>query len=260
MVFQKVTKGDKKKPGFPAAVYNGIVDILNPKNIALSDVPINTASFRNRTVLVENATGEDITAFSVLSIDGFLFDNDDEEPGGLEWNPLDEEEGLEEILSNGLCFKGIKPTEGKPVAVVIEDINAGDVGEAVLSGPAVVSLDMKSRTHQFAAIVEGEPGHLQSAEEGNIRILGVKKEEGIKTAAVLLGGSGGQTYFEGKIESENNGVYQVLLYKDTGTDTLPDPIEARTRYLTTAEKLENGTIVGVTRTPMYGYRITHCEV
>jgi len=191
MVYQKVAKGDKKKRGFPAAVYNGIVDILNPKNTALSDVPINTASFRNRTVLVENATGEDITAFSVLSIDGFLFDNDDEEPGGLEWNPLEEEEGLEEILSNGLCFKGIKPTEGKPVAVVIEDINDGDIGEAVLSGPAVVSIDMKSRTHQFAAIVEREPGHLQSAEEGNIRILGVKKEEGIKTAAVLLGGGGG---------------------------------------------------------------------
>ena len=70
---------------------------------------------------------------------------------------------------------------------------------------------------------------------------------------------GGQNYFEGKIDSESNGVYKVLLYKDTGTDTLPDPIEAKTRYLQTAEKLEKDTIVGVTWTPMYGYRITHCE-
>ena len=69
-----------------------------------------------------------------------------------------------------------------------------------------------------------------------------------------------QTYFEGTIESESNGVYSVLLYKNKEQDTFEEPIEATTLYLESDEILENDTEVGVTWTPMYGYRITHCEI
>ena len=72
---------------------------------------------------------------------------------------------------------------------------------------------------------------------------------------IVLGGSG-QTYFEGKIESENDGVYNVKIFMDAGTGTYPDHVEATTRFLNNGETLEIGRVVGITWTPMYGYRIT----
>ena len=286
MIYKKVSPGDKKKKGFPAAVYNGMVDILNAGDSGISDVPFNTASFSERTILVENTTDEDVPAFGVLSLDGFLFQQDEkwgqDNAGSGNEEPEATEPGIDEILSNGFCFKGIKPKQDKPVAVTLEDIASGNIGKAVVDGPAAVAIEMKNSKHLYAEIVEGETGHLQSSDSGTIRILGVKKEpyqglqlpgvpnQALQAAAVVLGTGGGTEYFEGEIESRNGGTYTVAIYKNASGEFEKHidesdgqeknrTIEATTIFVRGGETLDNGTVVGVTWTSRYGYRITHCE-
>jgi len=192
-----------------------------------------------------------------------------------------EDEEIELRVNEGVTFYGVVPTGEEPsececigececeeveapeiqVAITTTDLDYYEFGKAVVHGVATCKVDIKSTAHRFARPIPGDCTKLVSAPDGNIKLILKPKKTGEQIVDVLLGGGGGsgQTEFEGKIESENNGVYQVLLYKNTGTDTLPDPIEATTRFLETAEKLEKGTKVGVTWTPMYGYRINHCD-
>jgi len=75
----------------------------------------------------------------------------------------------------------------------------------------------------------------------------------------IVAPSSGTRYLEGEIKSEAGGVYTVSLYENADKKKSGETIEATTIYLKSGEKLENGTIVGVTWTAIYGYRITHCE-
>ncbi len=188
MVYKKVSPGQKKRKGFPAPLYNGLVDILNADKSRMNGVPTGTVSFDERIILVENTTEEDVTAFSILSIDGFLFDNDDGEGGETETSSDEENgiDGLEEILSNGLCFKGVLPQPGKQIAILLEDVGSGNVGKAVVSGPAVALVNVRSGEHKFATVIPEETGHLESNEFGPVRMLGVKKGSGIRAAAILF--------------------------------------------------------------------------
>jgi len=208
MAFSQFKKGGKY-PG--ATFFNAVVEQLNHSDQTAG----RRAGQVPHHVWIENATGGDVSAFSVLSIDGFSVNQDESwgQEGGGESGPAPQPQGdlapgINEILNNGLLFKGIKPIDGKPVAILLEDIDAGNVGKAVVSGPVPVWIDMKSKSHKFAEIVEDESDHLQSCESGTIQILGVKKEpaEGIQAASVNLGAGGSQSYLEGVIESKDGGV------------------------------------------------------
>lgn len=87
-------------------------------------------------------------------------------------------------------------------AITIEPTAAGTISKAVVSGVAVVDVNVSDITHQFAAPAAGQTGYLASAASGPARILWKDTGTGIKRAVVLLGvGDGKRTY--GKLTTQD---------------------------------------------------------
>ena len=177
-VFKKVTKGQKKGRGFPADVFNGLVDILNERPSGFGDVSSVFPTTENNVVNVENSTEEAFPLFGVISLDGPLFEFEGE-------ITLDQQ--ISSVLNHGLCFRGTRPKEGKPTAICLSPIQPGQIGRAAVSGPVPCIVDVSAESHEYARPTEDETEHLVSTNSGDFRILAKPDGTGKMVAAVTRG-------------------------------------------------------------------------
>ena len=125
---------------------------------------------------IENASGVDRDRFEVLAIDGTVFSPD---------------ENLTEF-QNRIAFRGVTPTDTtSPVAILLEPVADGRIGRAVVSGVAVVQVDLIDTEHTHAVAIEDDSTKLESAEGGSIEILVIDRSAtGTKWAIVRIGAGG----------------------------------------------------------------------
>ncbi len=76
------------------------------------------------------------------------------------------------------------------VLVVLDGIEAGTVGRAVVAGVTVAQVSVSSTGHRFARPIPGTTSHLVSAASGPVRLLVPPATTGTQMAYVLLGGGG----------------------------------------------------------------------
>ena len=123
---------------------------------------------------VENTTGEDLPAGSVVGLDEFTIDPAAEFD---EWN-------------NGTpCIKAVEPDvddHRSKFAILLEDVADGAIGKAAIAGAVRCLVDMNSATDRFAAPTTGEYEKLSSGGSG-AEILAVETGTGDKWAIVRLG-------------------------------------------------------------------------
>jgi hypothetical protein len=119
-----------------------------------------TDEFRQADIVyIKNTTGGDLSRRSVVGIDGVLFSPDD---------------NLNEFLSRVVLSGGIPYSvshRGK-FAILLDPIADGRIGRAWVGGVCQVPVIVNDEGHKWAAIVDGETGHMETkCAGGGVRIL-----------------------------------------------------------------------------------------
>jgi len=100
----------------------------------------------------------------------------------------------DEFLSCPATFEGVKMTaerEGKPYAITLEPIGAGEVGRAMLLGLTPAKVTIGSVDDEYAVPKPGSStGELESSPTGVARILWKAANSGLAWCILQLGGAG----------------------------------------------------------------------
>ena len=152
-------------------------DLLKRQSPGGGRVPEGDFPGLNRTVIsVRNALGERAERSMILGLGDWSFDPDSGD-------------NLEE-LHETLCVEGVEPEAGThddAWAVLPDDLEDGEIGEAVLTGLVLVTVNISDASHKFCTIDDGNVQQLKSAHEGRGRILKAQDGTGNKYALVELG-------------------------------------------------------------------------
>jgi hypothetical protein len=127
-------------------------------------------------VLVRNDSGGDLEAFTVLGVDGPLFDPDDDEPN----------------FKRHVMVKGVTPAiDDHPgqFVILLAPIKADAVGPAVAAGVCQVKIDVadEDTERHFAEIDDGVTDNLKAVHCGSAAILWRAGGAGVQWAIVRLG-------------------------------------------------------------------------
>jgi hypothetical protein len=173
----------KVKPGdplaIPAATFNTFVDAAQDFLRRQRDVGRTPVADRPpfETVLLKNASGADRGRFDVLGIDAPVF------------TPTDSLE----TFTNGIALVGVTPTDSHAgnFAVLVEPIQAGQIGRACILGACPVKVNVVSASDAFADVEASVTTRLKSGSSGAARILWKESGTGEKWAVVRLGNPAG---------------------------------------------------------------------
>ena len=176
-------------PGIPSEGWNAFVDMH--RRFMGGGGPGNgsgqSSGARRLTALVKNNSGAAIdVVFGVVELDGPVFNSDDRET----------------VVYEGIAFKGIEPdaeTRAKDVAIYQGQVGDGQSGEAVISGPTWVRLELPEwdQTYTTAKATDGDCTKLTAS--GAIPVLWhatpeeatpPDEQETEVWALVMLGGGG----------------------------------------------------------------------
>jgi hypothetical protein len=132
------------------AVKNHLHDISQP--------PID--QFRQADIVrIKNASGQDLQRFSILGIDGVIISPDDNENEFLSAVSL--VGGLPETAHHRTSF-----------AILLDPLASGKIGRAWVGGVTHCRVVVNEEEHKWAAVVDGEAGHLETkCAGGGVRIL-----------------------------------------------------------------------------------------
>lgn len=95
--------------------------------------------------------------------------------------------------------------------VLLQTLRDDAIGLAVVSGISHVRVSMQSEEHEFARVVDGESGYMESAASGPAKLLYVQPEserdpgdaDNLAWCVVMLGGGGGGSeYFPVKVKKD----------------------------------------------------------
>jgi len=169
----------KVKPGdplaIPAATFNTFVDAAQEHLRRQQSIGRTPAADRPpfETILLKNASGADHGRFNVLGIDAPVF------------TPTDSLE----TFTNGIALVGVTSTASHAgnFAVLVEPIQAGQIGRACILGACPVKVNVVSASDTFADVEAGVTGRLKSGSSGAARILWKESGTGEKWAVVKLG-------------------------------------------------------------------------
>jgi hypothetical protein len=144
----------------PASAYNAFADAAEAHRRAMLNGGRGVSRDDGRAlarVLIQN-TGSDVDRYAVLGISGILF------------SPSD---NLEEF-QNQPCLTGTTPATASHLAkfaVVQEALPTDAIGWAVISGPAVVQVNVTDADHEWADVKDGDATQLESGATGSARII-----------------------------------------------------------------------------------------
>jgi len=164
---KKVRTGDPLI--IPAGTYNNFIDAARDfQQRQQNAVQVPQMAAGSETILVRNDSGSDLPRFSVLGIDGILF-----EPA-----------------------VDLEPTQDNhksKFVILAEPIRSTALGRAYITGMCCVQVNVSDESHNFADVAEGQSGYLQTDTAGSAIILWKESGTGIKWALVKLGGASGGT-------------------------------------------------------------------
>ena len=170
----KVTTGQKFRP--KAATWNTFIDAAVYVKQRQAGVTAKTPSRDTKSgmVLVRNATGEELSQFTVVSL------------GTLIITPTDNES---EFRFNIPVFEAELITgenKEKPYGILQRPLKENECGPAMLGGITPAKVTIEDEEHEFA---EPDANGLKSSNKGLARILWKEPETGEKWAVLHLGGA-----------------------------------------------------------------------
>lgn len=172
--FKRVAKGDP----ISAAAWNALVGLARGLQEGHAEVgyrPGEVPLSRARTVMfIRNDSGADLSRFGVLGITG-VFPTPDEAEASFKAGPI---------------LTGTTPAVGSHegrFAVVLEPIEDGKIGQAVVSGVTVAFVDVIDTTHTHCDIKDDDQDSLESATGGSAVILWKDSGTGVQEAVIRIG-------------------------------------------------------------------------
>ena len=187
---KKVRSGERLR--IPASTYNAFIDAAQAHR--------NQQGVRARTgrdvapdgtILVRNDTGVDQSQFSILGLNG----------------PLFEPTNLQAFKNHPRIVKAIAPATGthdNMFVVLAQPIAAGKMGRAYISGVYLAKVNVTDAGHAYATITDSETGYFTSGASGPVQILWKESGTGQKWAQIRLGGaanSGNGACYIAKVQS-----------------------------------------------------------
>ncbi|MDB5294810.1 MAG: hypothetical protein JWO31_793 [Phycisphaerales bacterium] len=173
--FKHVQPGQRLQ--FPAALYNGVADLVANNRRQLSMNPGTPGGLEPGRLYVKNTTDDDLDQFAVLGISDALIDPADNPDGFAARAMVEGVEPAAEHL-NGLCV------------VLVEPVAAGEIGVAVAQGVLPVKLEIAAAGDRYADAAVGSTDELVSGPTGVAEILWAEPGTGTgKWALVRVGGN-----------------------------------------------------------------------
>ena len=171
---RKVGRGEPLE--VPASAYNAFVDAA--KAHRAEQLTVGRKTLRDQTlnlVMIRNDSGGAVGQYGILVVD----------------EPVLLPSVNETIFKNELALSCIEPIESGPsgqgrFVVLVEPLADEAVGLAAVSGVVQVKIDIVDEDHEFADIIGGETGYLESAETGSAQILWSAPGSGVKWCVVRL--------------------------------------------------------------------------
>ena len=132
-------------------------------------------------ITVKNVTGSDLPAFSVVKIDAAMYPD------------LSDTELVVETFNKHVELDGDVPdgTDGENIAIIQEDIPAGQLGKAICSGASLCYVNVSGDGDAAKSINDTE--NLELAATGQARVIWKQSGTGKKLAYVLLDRGGSDT-------------------------------------------------------------------
>ncbi len=169
-----------------------------------------TAARPSGIVKVRNVSGGDLAQYAVIQLVGTPF-----EPSTLTSGTAEEiatrEQGVLTFLQQ-VVLDADEP-DGDDVtkfAVLLQPLRDDAIGLAVVSGVTQVRVSMQSEEHEFARVLDGETGYMESAASGPARLLYVQPDserdpgdaDNLAWCVAMLGGGGSTGYFPVKVKKD----------------------------------------------------------
>lgn len=186
--FAKVTPG-QRLAALPAEAWNAFIDAAqaNRRRLAANPGDAMPALNDGQIIRVKNTTDAELPRFSVLGLDGPIFEPETTAPATL----------------NEIAFAGIKPTAadhaGGRVAILLAPLVAGAIGPAQIDGACLCKIkageEVTAATIRMADVEEEQTAHLLPA-AGGLQVLWVAETgdaDDLRWAIVRLGGGGGDS-------------------------------------------------------------------
>ena len=217
-VFKKITPGTTK-PGFPAVLHNGLVDLLSGSTVSLSENTPRIA--RNNTIIpIVNNTGANLAQFDIVGLHSSTYDPSVAAQAAA--------------FFHDRCMSAVTPEfdngHATRFGVVQEPITAGATGLCAVAGFTPIMLAVNKTWHNYAVPIDGSVDSMETAPYGSAIVHWAAGGEGgpadwalvgIKTAipTVILGVA--VTNWN-KVEADNGcwvNIYPCADFDKTGQDT-----------------------------------------
>lgn len=171
--FRKVVAG-QPYDGFPAPVYNAIIDVITAyQRGELHHRNRDTDTFTSSGIVsVINSTGGGLDRFNIVGMsEPVILPTADEQ----EW-------------ANKVRMRGVIPntTHREKFAVLQQPLNENEIGYAITAGVTNCRINMLHTDHQFADVKDGDTYSFESTSDGVNRILWVESGTGMKRALVRI--------------------------------------------------------------------------
>lgn len=172
---QKVGVGQSMGSGFPAHVYNAMIDLINAhRKGQLTNLGVGRDTIRSAGIVrVQNNSGSARARMEILGIDAPLI--------------LPTADALE--FKDRVRMVGVEPTSDhvpEKFVVLLEPLQNGEVGLACIEGVVQCQVNITSASHQFAAVKASTTANLESTDYGGARMLWQESGTGLKHAVVHL--------------------------------------------------------------------------
>ncbi len=159
---RKVSPGERIR--YPASTHNAFIDAAEDYQSRLHDLIAGKVPTLRQTGIIRivNETGEPRDRFDILAIDGPIV------------TPSDD---LDEFVGE-VVLRGVIPTDdyiGRFV-VLLDAIDDGDVGRAVIDGVCHVRVEMRSEADEYADVLDGTAETLKSDSSGTAQLLWIQRE------------------------------------------------------------------------------------
>ena len=174
--FQKVHVGQSMGAGFPAHIYNALIDLINAQRRGRLNRPANWVdTIRSAGIVqIQNNSGAVRARGEILGID----------------SPLILPSADANEFADALRLIGVEPAaEHVPdrFAILREPIEDGKIGLATVSGVCQVIVSVTDEIHNYAACYPATYAGLYSHPYGGARILWRESGTGVKYAIVRMG-------------------------------------------------------------------------
>ena len=200
---QRVRSGQPLR--FPAAAYNAFAEATEDyqrRKGRQGGGPL-SEPLPAGIVLVQNNSGADLPAFSILTINGLLFalfDSEGHDVGGLD------------EFKFHFALNGQAPDADHPGNFVVlqEPIPAGELGRAMVAGVTPVQVTIKNEGDQYAEVrSDGEEGwDFLSGSVGSAQILWHEAGTGVQWSLVRLGNRVTPQVFPARITGGSTGAWE----------------------------------------------------